>query len=435
MVKQQSQTYLIPVVHLEGTLAEMLFADAAYFLLAIKGETNTQAERFVETTTEELQSLTGLTRKTIRKQLDRLLALAPPYQFIEEEGVMANGRLLKQPHYQELARRHHIQKPLSFMHNEWGWVLAQPLPAQSKASRFPYAILNIMLRKPNGRFAPFKELQKRIQKRGARKLPDPMQVRKALAYLQNLNLIEEKGESYLLRKAQFGQNGRQKYERSFVASIEQVTHVWQWAIEEAPERARLAQEIVTLGQFDEQRYGKEIFYDLAQIRPETDLVWLKYAVHRHRHRPQAKDRWQKCWQLFQNSLTRQRYGSQSEKLKLKFYPQDNHLVQLRLPNHQPAELRWGKLVVWVRDGRFQATGMGRPETILVQLQQREKVLWERTVSYEDSVVRLDLTAVLSQTTAPIFQFQAKALKPLKQFSLDVLIEAEYITPPENNNAD
>lgn len=434
MNKPGTTTYTIPMAHLEGTLAEMLFADAVYFLLAAKGETNAQAHCFVETTTDELHTLTGLTKKTLRKQLDRLLQMDPPFQFKEEDGIGANGRLLKQCHYFELKQRPCVQKPQSFMGNHWGWVLAQPMPGQSKTSRFPYAILNILMRKPNGRFTTLKELQKRIQKRGTHKLPPLGQVQKALTFLQDLNLIAKEDEGYRLIKAQFDQNGRWQYETLLATPPnKEAVQLWQWATQEAPKRAELAQEIAALGQFDVLTHGKEIFYDLAQIQLETDLVWLKYAVHRHRHRVQAKDRWQKCWQLFQNRLNQQRYGGRSAKVHLKFSPQASHHIQLELPHHQPSELRWGKLVIWVEDGRFTATGIGRAETILIQLQQQKTMLWQREIRYEDSLVRLDLTAVLRQPNNPVFEFHASAPKPLKQFSLDILLEAEYIRPPKNKD--
>ncbi|GJM40111.1 MAG: hypothetical protein DHS20C20_03930 [Ardenticatenaceae bacterium] len=432
MNKQASNTYMIPFSHLDGTLAEMLFADAIYFLLATRGETNRKGHRFVETTIIELQTLTSLTRKTIRKQMDRLLQLDAPFQFVEEDGITPNSRLLKQCYYQKLNQERCIQKPQSFMRNHWGWVLAQPLPGQNKSSRFPYAILNILVRKPNGRLTSLKELQKRIQKRGARKLPSLMHVQKAIAFLQDLNLIAKDGEGFRLNKAQFAQNGRSQYEKlAKPSSNKQETQLWQWATKETPKRAKLAQEIATLGQFDARTFGKEIFYDLAQIQQDTDLDWLKYAVQRHRHRPQTKDRWQRCWQLFQNRLTQQKYGARSPKVHLKFSHQTKHTIQLTLPNHQPAELRWGKLVIWVEDSRFIATGMGRQETIQVKLGwQYDNFFWKRKISYEDSLIRLDLTAVLKQTSTPLFEFHASTQKPLRQFSLDILLESEYIKPPE-----
>lgn len=425
MANDKRDTYLIPMAHVTGTLAEMLFADAVYFLFADRGVFNRDGARIVETTTAELETLTGLTRKTIRKQLDRLLLLPPPFQLVEEAGVLANGRLLKQPHYAQLQTERHLLKPCAFMRQKWGWVLAQPLPNQNKSSRFPYALFNVMWRKPNGRFTSFQELQQRSKKQGARKLPDSAPIYEALRFLQNLGLVEEQNGRFRLLKAQVWQSAAPLY-ASLMAPKQPQANVWVWAEEEAPERVSLAQEIAALGQYDTAVHAKEIFYDLAHIQPDTDLKWLRYAAQRHRHRPPSPERWRNCWQLFKRTLQRQRYGGQSAKHHLTFQTEMHHTLHLTLPNHRPNELRWGKLVVWVQDGRFLATGIGRTETVLVQLQDGDELLWQRRIGYEDSVVRCDLTAVLRQANAPTFHFLAETAVPLPQFSLDVQLECEYI---------
>ena len=384
----------------------------------------------VETDTGALETNTGLTRKTIRKELDRLLLLELPYRWREEEGSRANGRLLVQPHYTDLYKKRHLYKPLSFIENRWAWVLAQPLPGRSNGSRFPYAMLNLLLRKRPGGRTPFAEIQQRIKKRGARKPPDPALVWESVTFLIDLGLVAgDKAAGFEAIPSRFEADGPTRYQsvlRLGTRPGEPTAEPWEWAQNEPVELVALLQEIAALGRFDPLRYGPEMIEDLATLRPETDLDHLNYAVKRHRKRPQTADRWQACWQLFQNSLSRSQMHIASPKIRLAFSPEHDHSHQLQLPPYRPARLRWGKLVIWVNDRRFAASGIGRDESIEAQLWSGAEMVWRRQLTYEDSVVRHDCTALLKRPEPPRLLFQARSPVRLRQFSLDVQIEAEVL---------
>lgn len=404
----------------------MVFADILYGLLVLEGESNRHEERMVETTTQTLEAYTGLTRKTIRKELDRLLSLESPYRWREEEGSRPNSRLLVQPDYTRLYQTRHLYKPLPFVENRWGSVLARPLPGRKNGSRFPYAILNLLLRKPPGHLTGFAEIRQRIKKRGAHKPPDPVLVWESLTFLLDLGLVSgDKTAGFRTVPTGFAEDGLTRYQ-AVLESDDQTVNPWGWAAAEPADLVALVQEIATLGRFDPLRYGPEMLEDLATLRPETDLGYLRYAVKRHRKRPQTADRWPACWRLFQNNLARQRTQIRSPKVHLTFFPDHVHHHPLQLPRFQPARLRWGKLVIWVNDRRFAASGIGREESIEAQLWSGDEMVWRRQLTYEDSVVRHDCTAVLKSPDPPRLLFQARSPIRLKQFSLDIQLEAEVL---------
>ncbi|MEM8859853.1 MAG: hypothetical protein AAGD96_16110, partial [Chloroflexota bacterium] len=419
--------YLFPAIHLNGSLAEMLFADCVYYLLTVRGETNYNGERYVETTTQELETLTGLTRKTIRKEIDRLLNLPAPYTFLEEDGIIPNGRVLKQPNFNNLPQHSHLFKPLELINNHWGWVMGQALPQNQKISRFPLAILNLLLRKPNGRSASVYEFQKRTQKAGAKKLPDLNNIWRALSFLQSLEVIQPENENHFkLNAVAFKQDGRARYTQLVNDELSKQSITWEWPADFPDERVNTAKRLAALGNFNPHEHGVEIMQALSLIQPNTDLKLLEYAVKRHRNRPPSANRWQNCWQLFENKLNRARASSKTEKFRFSFYPNAEHVTQFVLPDHKPDRLRWGKIVIWVADSRFVATGIGRETEIQVKLDLNSEFLWQRSITHEDSLLRADCTGRLRQTKEPNFTFKARAPEPLRQFRIDVQIEAQYI---------
>lgn len=429
-----SSNYIIPICHLQGSLADMLFWDATYYLLQTQGQSNSDGHRYVETNYAELQTLTGLTRKTLRKQIDQAIAHLPPYQIREEAGIAPQSWVLKHYFYEDIKQGKRIQKPIELMRNSWGWVLAQPYLGHKKSSRFPLAILNILLRKPTGRTTTIQELSQRVRKSTSHSPPDIIHIQRALAHLENLGLIDRDDSGYWVAKEQFRLNGRSFYENLTQTAItpSNQNDLIQWGNQVDTVRTQTTLEIMDLGQFETTHF-KEIFQSLTYIQRDTDLDWLRYAVHRHRHRPQGRQRWQNCWQLFQNTLHKQAYGTTSEKIHIDLSQHYAHNIQLSLPPHEANALRWCKLVIWVRDGRFLSCGMGRAETVQINVWHQHKPVWQREVSYEDEIVRCDLTAVMRQASEPSIKLHVVAPTQLPQFSFDFILEAQYL--PRRKTAD
>lgn len=427
--------YIIPTCHLQGSLADMLFWDALYYLLAIHGLSNPQGHRYVETNYDELQSLTGLTRKTLRKQIDKALASPAPYQIKEEEGIAPQSWVLKHRFYDTINQGKRIQKPVGMMQQGWGWVLAQPYIGHKKSSRFPLAILNILLRKPAGHTTTIQELAQRVKKSTAHAPPDLTHIQQAITHLEALALINSNSSGVWVIKEQFNLDGRVLYKNLAETAVFNSTQdtLVQWGNKIDIARTKTTLEIMHLGQF-EASYFKEIFHSLAHIQHQTDLSWLLYAVHRHRHRLQTHQRWQNCWQLFQNTLQKNMYGTTSKKVHINLSKQSAHKLQLTLPQHDPQTLRWCKLVLWICDARFLSCGIGREEKVKIEVWDANSLIWQCQLGYEHEIVRCDLTAIVRKQTMPIIQIQITTPSQLPQFSLDCLLEAQYLTPRDIQDA-
>jgi hypothetical protein len=433
--KPPIKQYVIPAPYLQGTLADMLFWDALYFLLATKGEQNRAKEPFFETDYDELQALTGLTRKTLRKQIDTALPV-----LAVEAGVRGFAFVLKfkggigSKGGVGAKGGKKIQKTTNYMANGWGWVLCQPYPTQTKSSRFPLAILNLFWRKPAGRTIGLAEIGQRCRKANARKLPDPKHITQAVAHLLALGLLQADTEGqFLLVRQQFQVAGRQVWERvqaeakgidGLSISTKQQKRFIN-ATTESPVRANLAQEIINKGQFDFETHFLEIFYDLAYIQLDTDLPALFYAVHRHRHRPASKDRWVKCRHLFQNTLKKQSQIVTSPKIQFDFTSQTHHQTNLTLPA-DPRPPRWGKLVLWLNDKQFASSGRGQPFVLQVALQSNANPIWQTTLTYENEIVRCSLTTDLQQQSSICYELTATIDHPTRQLTLEAQLEVEYV---------
>jgi hypothetical protein len=161
---QGESVYPIPAAYLQGNLAEILFWDAVFYLLAVRGETNSYGHRFVETSYAEMQTLADLSRRTLRSKLDAAAQGEEPSRLWEEEGIRPYSFILKLKQYEKLLTSNKvILKPLSYMKNEWVWVLAQPYPNASKKSRLPLAVMNVLFRKPHGQTTSFLEIVNRCR--------------------------------------------------------------------------------------------------------------------------------------------------------------------------------------------------------------------------------------------------------------------------------
>ena len=74
----------------------MWFGDAVYYYsLAVPRQTNTAAQRTVETNCAKLQELAGLTPKTLHKHLDNAAKLPFPFTLVEEPGLWPHAVVLK----------------------------------------------------------------------------------------------------------------------------------------------------------------------------------------------------------------------------------------------------------------------------------------------------------------------------------------------------
>ena len=159
----------------------------------------------------------------------------------------------------------------------------------------------------------------------------------------------------------------------------------------------------------------------------TDLQWLRYAVHRHRLRPPGADRWRNCWSLFENKLQQLAQGVSSPKQTITL--KENATAEVRLQIGSEAtqqQVRWGKLVVWVNDKRYRFAGVGHDEAVQVTLKRHTNIVWQRLLTYEDSVVRCDLTAVFQQHGFAPLTLTASAKRPLRHLSLAAQLEAELL---------
>lgn len=420
--------YGVPVRFLNGRLADMLFWDAVFYLLAVRGEWNEQGHHFVETTHAEMAALTGLTHRTLRQKLDLALANPDPYRLHEEDGIIAHGRILKFRQWRELnSREKIILKPAGFMNNGWAWVLSQPYPGESKTARFPLAILNRLLMKPPGRATTRAELIQRTRQPGRKKLPDTGDVNQALAHLLALRLIEQtEPEEFQVCREQFAipaQRIWQQVARSLLSSPEP-DKVQQARQLDAP-RAAQALRLAELGQFDLDRHFNEIFYDLSRFRLETDLPHLEYVVYRNRRKPAAADRWQNCIIAFERRLAQQSGQVASEKVTFDLRAAPAQTLKLALPPDE-RQLRWGKLVIWYEDRRFAFSGQPvTREPVLAQLHLGETTLWERALTYETGVIHHDLTAPM-QNGATAFFLSLSAGAPLPQVVVTAMLEAQYL---------
>ncbi|MEM7344415.1 MAG: hypothetical protein AAF485_09230, partial [Chloroflexota bacterium] len=176
---KHTATYRVPIRYLNGNAAEMLFWDAVYYLLAIKGEwVKGIGYQMVETNKQELEALTGLSRKEIGK-LRRKAANQddPRYNILEEKGDDPGCYVLSLAAYETLLQKNVIEKPISYMANGWGPHLDYP---EGRHSRFPLTVINHLLRLPPHLSVAAPELVYRCKHPQRQKPPDISEIHKAL---------------------------------------------------------------------------------------------------------------------------------------------------------------------------------------------------------------------------------------------------------------
>lgn len=422
----------VPAACLQGNLAETLFWDAVFYLLATHGETNPSGYRFVETRYSDLQNLADLSRKTLRKMIDMALQLDEPYRLWEEEGIQPYSFRLMHKQYQEwLEADKFILKPAYYMENGWAWVLAQPYPNSSKKTRLPLAVINVLFRRPHGQTASFHEIVSRC--RNKKKPPDAAEVEKAMAHLAKLKLINKvEPDQFRLVRERFHDDGRVAWQQ--IQSPDPTTpnsQLLQWANKIDPQRAVLTEEIIRLGHFDSQRHFKEIFFDLASVQNGVEIDWLKYVVKRKQgYRLTSRRRWRSIWKSYERKLRKEMFGSESKKVKFDLGQGKESQAKLSLDNHYPNLLRWGKLVVWVYDARYQFCHLRRPETVQIMLARDGHQVCQFQLHCEDEVVRCDLAKDLRTTHSAIYYLFVEVERPLHQFSIAARLEAEYLPQQE-----
>lgn len=440
--------YSVPARHLGGNLAEMLVWDAVYFLLTICGQTNRQQERFVDVRLQDIAALTDITTKRIRSVLDDGLTLPEPFRLWEEEGDGAYTLRLKFKRLEEQFRQGKaVQKPVSFMQAEggaqtvtdsaksyerweaqrnWGIIFSRPYPDAAKASRFPLAILNLFLGRPNGRFISLDELVRRCGKKKSKSNPERFHLRTAADHLLALGLlVEPEPERFQLVREQLHTSGEAAWQqllnqRSKAAAKQRV-----WITKQNQTLLKLAKELAQLGKFDPITHLREIYDYLYSLQLETDLPLLKTVATSHRRRPPGRNRWHDCCDAFEKKLRRQQTIVRTPKVKLDLKRQAEQRAPLRLQTQAKAVIRFGRLVLWINDRRFRAVGMERAAQISVVLKQQAQTIWQRIVTYEDALVHADLTASMKQAD-PVYEIEIKSGRPLRQFTITAQLEAEFL---------
>lgn len=426
------KVYPVPAGFLQGSLAEMLFWDAVFYLLATEGNPNPSGYRFIEASYNDLQNLADLSKKTLRKMIDMAMALDDLDKLWEEEGIKPYSfRLIHKQYEERLASDKVILKPVSYMKNGWAWVIAQTYPNTSKKSRLPLAVLNVLFRRPHGQTASFREIVSRC--RNKKKPPDAAEVEKAISHLVKLDLISKvEPDRFRLTRERFEINGREAWQQiQSLNSPANTEHLVQWANKIDPQRSRLAVEIAELGRFDYQRHFKEIFFDLASVQNEQEMGWLRYVVDRKRgYRLTSKQRWRSVWKSYERKLHNEMFVIVSEKVRFNLGKNEVFQAAISLDEHHPNLVRWGKLVVWVNDARYRFCHLQRPETVQVMLKRKENLVCLIHLNCEDEVIRCDLTMDLRVTKNPTYDLFVAVERPLRQFSIAARLEVEYLSQRE-----
>ena len=425
-----SPFYSIPACYLNGNLATMLFGDALFYLLALRGERNKKGHLMAETNHSEMMALTGLTRRSLRQLLDEALDFPPPHQLQDlAVSILPHGRTVVLPHYDQLMAAEKVyRKPVTFVTNGWARLLGQPYPGATKKSRFPLTVLNRLLMKPAGRLTSRRELIERTRHPEKDKAPDAGVINEALSHLLALGLVEE-AEKDLFRACpeQFNLPAEQIGRKLLIApGAGPETAAISQTRETDPQRTELALRLARLGNFDLVRHFQEIFHTLPQFQLESDLDLLEYVIHRRRQRPPSQQRWHECVASFERALLKESVIIASPKLKLAFRRQNRHVVELTLPPYNGRALRWAKLVIWYEDGRFAFSGIPSTTAVNVTLLAGSELVWQRTLTYEDHVVRCDLTASARAEPPPVYRLLAETTEPSRHISLEAMLEAQVV---------
>lgn len=423
-------TYPIPLRYLNDNLAPMLFWDAFFYLLQTEGEKDRQGIPFIEFTYEEVEVLTSLS--DVRRVIDVALQLPPPYTVKEEPGIRPYSYLLKLEQADAIWEKERIiLKPGSFVGNGWLRLLNQPYPGKKWASRFPLAVVNQLLRKPGGRGATVAALQRQTQKPENKRPPDKAEIVTALTHLLALGLVERvdgEAERFRVCRARFDFPAAQAAAQMNNQRQTAVTALEQRLAAIDPDRAALAVELAQTGNFDLDQHSKEIFHALTLINWDTDLPLLTDVIKRRRNRPPSAQRWQDCWAAFERKVARASKLFCSDKEKVVLDRVGEQRVRLQIEPAAAGRVRWGKLVVWYNDKQY--AFCGRPSVVdtavTLQLWHDTTLLWERPLSYEDEVVRYDLTAHLQTIDRPWYDCVIMTKRPLPQVRLKMMLEAQYI---------
>jgi hypothetical protein len=230
-------------------------------------------------------------------------------------------------------------------------------------------------------------------------------------------------------------DGRQAWQQiQSQESVKDNSSLLEWARKIDPQRAVLAEEMANLGGFDFHKHFKEIFFDLAGVQHPLEIEWLRYVVKRKRsYQLSSKRRWQSVWKSYERKLHKEQFGSASQKVRVNLAQIAKTMAELSLDNHDLDLLRWGKLILWVNDARYQFCGLRRPEMVQVSLEREGILICCHQLCCEDEVVRCDLTKDLRSTHTPLYQLFVEAERPLPQFTIEARLEAVYLPPTARIN--
>lgn len=440
--RQREQTYLYPVRYAKGTLAELLFGHVIYYLVAKSGiDQHTQIAK-IEVTYDQLEALSGLTRKTLRKLLDQAHDAPPPFTIVEEEGIASYTFLLKLPHFKTLIAKKSEKKirvPVSLIENGWLTLLRQTLPGQIRPSRYPLSIMNLFLQQPSGKWLTSKELVRRLKRRNQQRPPDLSSVMPALEWLKELGLLEPVDQNserfYRLNRNQLGQKATQIAENIKAIKAQAIsTHLGliQWGEKIDPVCANLTLEIIKRGNFHLETHFKEIFYDVGKLSVENDLEFLYYAIDRHRNRPQAADRWQACYRLFLNHLNKQMIQVRSNQIQIHLKRDEAYQLPLSLVLANGIRVRWGRCVIWINDHRPEGLNFLKRHPITIKLSTPLQLIWSKSLTYEYERLKVDLTSELSAGRENSFVITVQSTPPQPFITIKTYIEVLIIQTPSNS---
>ncbi|MEM7800699.1 MAG: hypothetical protein AAF633_16020, partial [Chloroflexota bacterium] len=312
-----------------------------------------------------------------------------------------------------------------------------PPGGQTRGSRFPITVLNLVLKLPRGKWLTQSEIKARIKRRDQQRPPDPAQVRPALAYLLELGLLHSNApqNSYRLNQNQLEQNAQTILDnmrsRQLPASNLDAAHqeLISWGRNLDPNRAELTLNIVSRGNFHLETHFREIFHDVGKISVENDLRLLYYAIDRHRNRPSNAMRWKNCFQLFINKLDQHAVTLQSDKISIRLNEETKVDRQLKIIIPEDVKLRWGKCIIWINDHTVSPFLAQDRYSITLKLSRRLQLIWSRTVTYEYERLKVDLTGELDAGGENLLNITAETQKPLPTVSIYAYIEVSAVKNP------
>lgn len=403
--KQSLNTFPVPRCYVNGNAAYMIFWSAIYYLLATEGWTDPSGSRYLETTTQKITELTGLSERKIRDQFNTIFEQPSPYRLFEEESSMPYGRLYVLPNYKTVLRRNAYCFPIGYVKNSWlGFVYMK------SRSRLPVAIINCLLSKPeNIRVADVEELRHRCRDPGRQSLPSPNNFLKALHFLEQLKLIRQiETRKYQLLERRF--------EARAALPIEPVAV--RTARKQNPQMTELAIELAELGLFDLETHFAEVMRDLEFVG-ENDLDLLRKIIKKWYKEPASINRWKECWRSFCNERRKRRILSNP--ITVRFDQEIEHTILPPFPDlTQCSDWRYAKLVIWLSDeyNHMDYLGVG----IRVILWQEGRKLQNCTLKEDGTIKRIIVTENLRNGTQTSLTLQVIAEKKVPNVSVKMRIE-------------